>query len=128
MQKRSHRRNSAGGYVAQHLAMTQPGRVKSLALFAAGTGLRHTQATGWLEKVEKEGLRPFLARTIADHFPPGTNPKLVGWFLDEAAKNNTLYIARFIGLMTTLEWSDSLNLIRCPTLVVCGGGDDRISE
>jgi pimeloyl-ACP methyl ester carboxylesterase len=115
--------NSAGGYIAQHLAMAQPQRVKSLALFAAGTGLKHTQATGWLSKVEKEGLRPFLARTISERFPANTDPKLVEWFLEEAAKNDVPFIARFIGLMTTLEWSDSLHLIRCHTLVVCPGAE-----
>ena len=32
-------------------------------------------------------------------------------------------IGRFIGLMTTLDWSDRLGEIKCPTLIVMPGGE-----
>ena len=114
--------NSAGGYLGQNLAMTSPERVTSLALFASTAGLKNSQAASWLPRVAKEGLRSFLADTIADRFPlDRTDPGLVEWFLDEAAKNDTPFIARFIGLMTTLDWSHELHRIGCPTLVVMPG-------
>ena len=114
--------NSAGGYVAQNLAMSSPERVRSLVLFGSTPGLKHSQAATWLPRVAKEGLRNFLADTIADRFPMDrTDPGLVKWFLDEAAKNDTPYIGRFIGLMTTLDWSDRLGEIKCPTLIVVPG-------
>src|SRR5262249_60214045 len=61
--------NSAGGYVAQNLAMTSPERVRSLALFGSTPGLKHSQAATWLPRVAKEGLRRFLAGTISHPFP-----------------------------------------------------------
>ena len=116
--------NSAGGYVAQNLAMQAPDRVKSLLLFGSTPGLKHSQALSWLPRVAEVGLRAFLAETIADRFPvERTDPGHIRWFLDEAAKNDTAYIARFIGLMASLDWADRLHEIRCPTLVVYPGAE-----
>jgi pimeloyl-ACP methyl ester carboxylesterase len=116
--------NSAGGYLAQQLAMQSPDRVLSLCLFGSTPGLKRSDAASWLPRVAKEGLRNFLADTIAHRFPmEKTDPGLIEWFLDEAAKNSSSYIARFIGLMTTLDWSDELHRIKCPTLVVMPGAE-----
>jgi pimeloyl-ACP methyl ester carboxylesterase len=115
--------NSAGGYVAQNLAMRSPERVRSLMLFGSTPGLRESQAQTWLPRVAKEGLRNFLAATISDRFPAGHDGGHIQWFLDEAANNDTAYIARFIGLMTTLWWMDELPGIQCPTLLVMPGAE-----
>ena len=116
--------NSAGGYIGQQLAMNAPERVRSLMLFGSTPGLKNSQAASWLPRVAKEGLRNFLADTISDRFPvERTDPRHIEWFLDEAAKNNTAFIARFVGLMTTLDWADQLHRIKCPTLVVYPGAE-----
>lgn len=116
--------NSAGGYLAQRLAITRPERVRSLALFGSTPGLKHSQAASWLPQIAAKGLRPFLAESIADRFPREQVPEgLIAWFLDQTARNDADYIARFIGLMTTLDWSDELPQIRCPTLIVAPGSE-----
>jgi 3-oxoadipate enol-lactonase len=115
--------NSAGGYVAQNLAMESPERVHSLMLFGSTPGLKNSQAHTWLPRVAREGLRNFLAATIEDRFPHGHDPGHIEWFLDEAAKNDTAYIGRFVGLMTTLWWADELPRIKCPTLLVMPGAE-----
>ena len=116
--------NSAGGYIAQNLAMKSPEKVKSLMLFGSTPGLRNSQAATWLPRIAKEGLRGFFAATIADRLPLDRVPKgLVTWFVDEAGKNDPAWITRFVGLMSTLEWSERLGEIRCPTLVVMPGGE-----
>jgi len=115
--------NSAGGYVAQNLAMQSPARVAGLCLFGSTPGLKNSQARSWLPRVAAQGLRNFLAETIADRFPAGHDREHVAWFLDEAANNDTAYIGRFIGLMTTLDWTQELDRIRCPTLLVAGGAE-----
>src|SRR4051794_22700839 len=86
--------NSAGGYIAQTLALQPPASVRSLLLFGSPPGLAHSQAHTWLPRVAKEGLRAFLAATISDRFPPGHDPGHVAWFLDEAGKNDDSYIGR----------------------------------
>jgi len=115
--------NSAGGYVAQRLAIERAARVSSLSLFGSTAGLKRSQAREWLPRFAREGLRNFLAATIEDRFAHGSDPGLIKWFLDEAAKTDTAYVGRFIGLMTTLEWYDELNRIRCPTLIVYPGAE-----
>lgn len=115
--------NSAGGYVAQNLAMQSPDLVRSLVLFGSTPGLRESQAHTWLPRIAKEGLRNFLAATIADRFPPGHDPGHIAWFLDEAGRNDTAWIGRFVGLMTTLWWMDELHRVACPTLLVVPGAE-----
>jgi pimeloyl-ACP methyl ester carboxylesterase len=115
--------NSAGGYIAQQLAMQSPERVRSLILFGSTPGLRESQALTWLPRVAREGLRGFLAATISDRFPPGHDPGNVEWFLDEAAKNDDAWIGRFVGLMASLWWMEDLPRIQCPTLLVAPGAE-----
>jgi len=115
--------NSAGGYVAQNLAMQSPELVASLCLFGSTPGLKNSQARSWLPRVARQGLRGFLAETIGDRFPTGHDRRHLEWFLDEAAKNDAAYIARFIGLMTTLDWMEELARITCPVLLVAPGAE-----
>ncbi len=116
--------NSAGGYLTQNLAMTDPDRIKSACLFGSTPGLKNTQAASWLPQVAEKGLRGFLSETIAERFPlDTTDPGLVEYFIDQCAENDVAFIARFIGLMTTLDWRDRLGEIRCPTLIVMPGAE-----
>ncbi|MGC2202392.1 MAG: alpha/beta hydrolase [Stellaceae bacterium] len=116
--------NSAGGYLAQQLAMNYRERVRSLMLFGSTPGLKNSQASSWIPQIQAKGMRPFLAETIADRLPlDKVDPGLVEWFLDEAAKNDPAYIAKFVLLMASYDWSDQLDRIRCPTLVVVPGAE-----
>jgi 3-oxoadipate enol-lactonase len=116
--------NSAGGYVSQQLAMNHPDKVLSLCLFGSTPGLKNSQALTWIPQVVKHGLRGFLADTISDRFPVDrSDPGLINWFLDEAAKNDAQYIGNFVTHMASHDWSDQLHRIRCPTLVVVPGGE-----
>ena len=118
--------NSAGGYLGQQLAMTQPARVTSLALYGSTPGLKNSQAPSWIPQIQAKGLRGFLAETIRDRLPPDADPGLVEWFLDEAAKNDPAYIGKFVLLMASYDWSGEVEKIGCPTLVVIpGSGDGR---
>ncbi|HYF09964.1 MAG TPA: alpha/beta fold hydrolase, partial [Acetobacteraceae bacterium] len=69
--------NSAGGYVAQRIAIEHPERALSLATYGSTPGLNRA-ALDWLPRVAKEGLTSFLADTIAMRFDlKTTNPALV---------------------------------------------------
>ena len=116
--------NSAGGYLGQQMAMNHGERVRSLMLFGSTPGLKHSQATSWIPQIQAKGMRAFLAETIADRLPlDKVDPGLVEWFLDEAAKNDPSYIAKFVLLMASYDWSDQLHRIHCPTLVVVPGAE-----
>lgn len=115
--------NSAGGYLGQRLAMTQPARVRSLCLFGSTPGLKNSQAPSWIPQIQAKGMRGFLAETIRDRLPADADPGLVEWFLDEAAKNDPTYIGRFVLLMAGYDWSGEVERIECPTLVVVPGAE-----
>ena len=116
--------NSAGGYLGQQLAMNHGERVRSLMLFGSTPGLKNSQAPSWIPQIQAKGLRAFLAETIADRLPlDKVDPGLVEWFLDEAAKNDPAYIGKFVLLMARYDWSDQLDRITCPTLVVVPGAE-----
>ncbi|MGD9616611.1 MAG: alpha/beta fold hydrolase [Alphaproteobacteria bacterium] len=115
--------NSAGGYLGQQLAMTRPERVRSLSLFGSTPGLKQSQAPSWVPRIQAKGLRGFLAETIRDRLPEDADPGLVEWFLDEAAKNDPAYIGKFVLLMAGYDWSDEVQKITCPTLVVIPGAE-----
>lgn len=113
--------NSAGGYVAQQLAMRHGDRLKSLALFGSTPGLKNSHAHTWIPKIEKIGLRQFLADTISERFDASVDPKLREWFLDQAGANDPAFIGRFVSHMASHDWADSLHRIKTPTLIVAAG-------
>ncbi len=115
--------NSAGGYVAQMLAITAPAKVRSLAIVGSTPGLS-PEALKWLPRVEKEGLTPFLRDTIAMRFDLATtDPGMLEWFLKQTGENDPAFVARFIGHMASRGWADQLHRIQCPTLVLFPGGE-----
>lgn len=116
--------NSAGGYVAQWMAMYAPARVKSLTLFGSTPGLLKSGTDSWIPLIRKEGLLPFLTRTISDRFPLDRVPKgLVDWFLENSGACDQAYICRFLAMTTSMDWGPELHRIQCPTLVVRPGGE-----
>ncbi|WP_338665628.1 alpha/beta hydrolase [Pararoseomonas sp. SCSIO 73927] len=115
--------NSAGGYVAQNLAMREPERVLSMAVVGSTPGLS-PEALKWLPRIKAEGLRPFLADTIHMRFDlASTDPGMVEWFLDQTGGNDPDFVVRFIGYAATQDWSDQLHRIRCPSLVILPGAE-----
>ncbi len=115
--------NSAGGYIAQQMAIHHPDRVRTLALYAATPGLKNSHATTWIPRIREVGLRRFLADTIGERFDAGVDPKLVAWFIDQAGSNDPEFIARFVAHMCTHDFMEDLVRIQAPTLIVAAGGE-----
>lgn len=113
--------NSAGGYVAQQLTLQYPARVKTLALYGATPGLKHSHAPTWIPKIKEIGLKKFLSDTIHERFDEKADPALVSWFIEQAGSNDPTFIARFVLHMCTHDFMDDLVKIKCPTLIVAAG-------
>jgi pimeloyl-ACP methyl ester carboxylesterase len=113
--------NSAGGYVAQRLAIEHPGRVKTLALYGSTPGLKQSHAPTWIPKIAERGLRRFLAETIDERFDERADPALVEWFIGQAGSNDPAFVARFVTHMCTHDFLDDLVAVRAPTLIVAAG-------
>ena len=124
--------SSAGGIVALFTAITAPQRVKTLAGFATIPGLQssagHTDYTGWVQGLVTEGVKPFLRRTIATRFDlTQVEPALVEWFLDDAARNDPRFLARYVTMMAHVDFTARLGEVGCPCLFVLPGGDPLLT-
>ncbi len=116
--------NSAGGYVAQQLAIHHPSRVKTLSLFGSTPGLKHSyvyNATIRVPRIQQIGLKAFLEESIHENFDEKADPLLVKWFIEQASSNDPAFIARFVMHMCTHDFMDQVSRIRCPTLIVAPG-------
>ncbi len=113
--------NSAGGYVAQKLAIHHGERVKTLALYGSPPGLKRSHALTWIPRIGQIGLERFLADTIHERFDANADPKLVAWFIEQAGSNDPAFIARFVTHMCTHDFMDEVHRIGCPTLIVAAG-------
>ena len=119
--------NSAGGYVAQRLAIEHPDRVRTLALYGSTPGLKNSHAPTWIPKIAERGLKTFLAETIDERFDDRADPGLVQWFIEQAGSNDPAFIARFVTHMCTHDFMDELVGVRAPTLIV-GAGREKIGH
>ncbi len=121
---------SAGGIIALQTALEYPERVRTLACFATPPGLRaHTRIDHdrWMQDIRTKGLRAFVQSTVGERFPPGTDPRFVQWFVDEAAKTDADFLFRFIPLLRSVALGARLGEVRVPTLAVVPGADPHIA-
>jgi pimeloyl-ACP methyl ester carboxylesterase len=114
--------NSGGGYVGQHLAMSHPDRVATLALFGSGPGAGTTPVSTWIPQIRSQGLRNFLAESMANRLPP----EMMGTshcenFIDAMANNDVDFACRLYEYMGSQNWTEQLGLIQCPSLIVVPG-------
>lgn len=112
---------SGGAIIALAVAIRSPARVRTLAAFATTPGLKpsNVNAERWAAEIHAKGVRGFLRDRIADRFDlVKVEPGFVDWFLDESAKTSPELLARFVSLMATVDLTEELGRIRCPTLAV----------
>jgi pimeloyl-ACP methyl ester carboxylesterase len=113
--------NSAGGYVAQQVAIHHPDRCLSLVTVGSTPGLTPA-VQEWFPAMRAEGYTTFLRRTIGARFDlERTDPALVEWFLEQTAENDPEFMIRFIHHMSTRAWGPDLARVACPTLVIYPG-------
>lgn len=120
--------SSTGGIIAMHAAIQFPERIRSIASYAAIPGLKpsttHNDYDDWNHGLVKEGVRDFMRRTIDQRFHTDkVDPLFVNWFIENSARNDPLFLARFVRMMTTFDFSDQLDRITCPVLAVVPSGD-----
>ena len=120
--------SSTGGIIGMRAAIDHPERFLTLASYAAIPGLApstsHNDYDDWSGGLVKEGVRAFLRRTVRQRFHVDrVEPGFVDWFIEESARNDPAFLARFVRMMTGFDFGDRLAEIRCPCLFVVPSND-----
>ncbi|HSQ05974.1 MAG TPA: alpha/beta hydrolase, partial [Burkholderiales bacterium] len=121
--------SSAGAIISLQTALDYPDRVRTLGLFAASPGLKRTQidARQWITKIKTRGMRAFIAESVDERFPAGTDAGFVRWFVDETSRMNPDFLCRFVPMMQGVDQSERLHELRCPVLSVVPDSDPHIA-
>ncbi|MCC7276514.1 MAG: alpha/beta hydrolase [Alphaproteobacteria bacterium] len=120
--------SSTGGIIGMLAAVEHPERFLTLASYAAIPGLApstgHNDYGDWTAGLMKEGVRAFLRRTVRQRFHVDrVEPGFVDWFIEESARNDPAFLARFVRMMTGFDFGHRLKEIACPCLFVVPSND-----
>jgi 3-oxoadipate enol-lactonase len=120
---------SMGGMIAQHVALAVPTRIDKLALVSTTSGYPPAARAAWDERiaaVRANGIEPLVAPTLERWF---TAPYRAA-HPDTMARIGNLIRATppagYIGsgqAIATLDVTEKLPALRCPTLVIAGADD-----
>lgn len=121
--------SSAGGMIAAQTALRYPARFLSLALYAATAGIppsRH-QKGDWLGRVTRDGVRKFLEETAVDRIG-NAQPEHVRWYIDSAEGVTPSYLAHFVPLMASEDFTDRLTTLAMPVLMAVPDPDPMVAR
>ena len=110
--------SSAGGMIAGRAALRHPHRFRSLAMYAATAGIPPSRPAkgNWLERVGRDGVRKFLEETARDRIGDAS-PQHVQWYIDSAAGVTAQFLARFVPLMASDDFTERLSEIDVPIML-----------
>jgi pimeloyl-ACP methyl ester carboxylesterase len=120
--------SSAGGYVAQWLAVNHPQRVGRLALFSSTPGLRYARpemhVERWPVTVRAKGVDGLLGDTVAARVDPAqVDAGFIRWMVEEAKGMDREFTARFLAMIARVDLAPRVHEITAPTLIVVPGAD-----
>jgi pimeloyl-ACP methyl ester carboxylesterase len=120
--------SSAGGYVAQWLAINHPQRVGKLALFSSTPGLRYARPEMHVERwpitIRAKGVDGLLGDTLAARVDPAkVDAGFIRWMVEEAKGMDREFTARVLAMMARLDIGPRVHQIAAPTLIVVPGSD-----
>lgn len=120
---------SMGGMIAQHVALAAPERIEKLVLVSTTSGYPSSSRAMWAERIEgvrRNGIESVVAPTLERWF---TAPYRAAHGEVMARIGNLVRAtppAGYIGsgqAIATLEVTEQLSALRCPTLVIVGADD-----
>jgi 3-oxoadipate enol-lactonase len=120
---------SMGGMIAQHVALAAPERINKLILVSTTSGYPPEARAAWGDRiagVRKSGIEPLVAPTLERWFTSpfrAAHPDVMDRI---GALIRATPVAGYIGsgqAIATLDITERLSALRCPTLVIAGADD-----
>lgn len=119
---------SGGGIIGQYAALTVPDRIGSLSLIATTAHFRGPGGdyNDWIAPLDGADAEGFLRRDLERRF--GTdNPARTNWIIEELSRTPAAILAELHRWVRTVDLTNRVQQIQCPTLVVTGADDTLTS-
>jgi 3-oxoadipate enol-lactonase len=106
----------SGGICTARLAATRPDLVRSLTL--ASCPLLPPQAEGWLDHMDKHGMRSWARSTMAARLGSSMPARGIDWWVDMMGATAVSTAHAYLRWVATVDVRPDLPKIACPTLVL----------
>lgn len=117
---------STGGMVGMLYASRYPGEILSLTLVNTIPGMAKSPANlkEWESFIDEKGVRALFTAQVSDRFAVDRVPQAaIDWFIEDWSKVNAGWLKRMLRAVS-LDISDCLTQIACPTLILWGEKDE----
>jgi 3-oxoadipate enol-lactonase len=106
----------SGGISLVTLAVARPDLVKSLTLVC--TPILPTDATGWIDHMEKHGMRSWARSTMRARMGSKMDPRGIDWWVELMGATAISTAHAYLRWVGTVDIRPDLPKIKCPTLVI----------
>jgi 3-oxoadipate enol-lactonase len=106
----------SGGISLVTLAVSRPDLVKSLTMVC--TPILPTDATGWIEHMEKYGVRSWARSTMRARMGSKMDPRGIDWWVELMGATAPSTAHAYLRWVGTVNIGPDLPKLKCPTLVI----------
>ena len=106
----------SGGISVMMLAATRPDLVKTITL--ACSLVTPPKATGWIEEMERDGMRSWAKRTMRDRMGSRMPGAGIDWWSDMMGATAISTAHAYLRWVGAIDIREDVKRIKCPTLVI----------
>jgi pimeloyl-ACP methyl ester carboxylesterase len=106
----------SGGISVMMLAVMHPELVKSITV--ACSPVTPPQASGWIEEMERDGVRSWAHRTQRERMGSRMPQAGIDWWSDMMGRTALSTVHAYLGWVSRIDIREDIKAIRCPTLVI----------
>jgi len=106
----------SGGISVLMLAATRPELVKTATV--ACSPVTAPRADGWIEEMERDGVRSWARRTQRDRMGSRMPEAGIAWWSDMMGRTALSTVHAYLRWVSTIDIREDIRKIRCPTLVI----------
>jgi pimeloyl-ACP methyl ester carboxylesterase len=106
----------SGGLIAAELAGLRPDLVKTVTF--ASTPLDPPQPKGWLEHMEKHGMRSWARMTMPPRLGSAMPPRGIDWWVDMMGATSLDTAHVYLRWVSSIDVARDLHKVKCPALVL----------